>query len=395
MEKYKANMTEKKKKIIIGLTGNIATGKSLVRNRLGELGAYGIDSDELAHRVIKINSPGYLPVLKEFGVEILGPDLEIDRKKLGKIVFSNPVNLKKLELIVHPIIREATEFLINQSKSDVVVVEAIKLLNSPLNDLVDCVWVTTSSRDMQLQRLLETRGMDEEESLIVMGSQTSQDEKVKHATSIIINDGSVHDVFSQVDKYWKEIILEFINHEPLALINPKIKVTDELYAPKVKATIVRATPRHAEDILKFIKSLDKKNKFKKEKDINYFFSDRAYFILHVENNIIGIVGWKIENLITIVDEIWLNMQSFSSIEIVKLFQNIEFNSRELLAEVILIILNPKVLNKLLILEEHGFKIEKLELLQTKSWRTVAKKSVGSNSTIMYKQLSTNNLMSQI
>ena len=80
-------MSEKNKKIIIGLTGNIATGKSVVRKMLQILGAYGIDADSLGHRAIAKGAPGYHAVLNEFGNHILGKDMEIDRKKLGRIVF--------------------------------------------------------------------------------------------------------------------------------------------------------------------------------------------------------------------------------------------------------------------------------------------------------------------
>ena len=85
------------RKYIIGLTGNIATGKSIVRKRLGQAGAFGIDADSLAHHVIKPDASGYLPVLEEFGESILNSNREINRSRLGRIVFNNPDSLRKFQ----------------------------------------------------------------------------------------------------------------------------------------------------------------------------------------------------------------------------------------------------------------------------------------------------------
>ena len=98
-------MSAAKKKFIIGLTGNIATGKSVVRKMLEHLGAYGIDADALSHRAISKGAPGYQPVVDEFGKYILDSEGSIDRGKLAKLVFSDTEALAKLEAIIHPFVR--------------------------------------------------------------------------------------------------------------------------------------------------------------------------------------------------------------------------------------------------------------------------------------------------
>jgi len=102
-------------KFVIGLTGNIATGKSVVRRMLEHLGAYGINADALTHRVLSRGAPGYQPVIELFGKRILNQSGEIDREKLGKLVFNDPNALSDLEAIVHPYITQAIDLLIKRA----------------------------------------------------------------------------------------------------------------------------------------------------------------------------------------------------------------------------------------------------------------------------------------
>ena len=119
-------------KYVIGLTGNIATGKSVVRKMLEHLGAYSIDADALAHRTMAKGAPAYQPIVDIFGNWILGENQEIDRTKLGQVVFSAPEAMQKLEEITHPFVRQAIDLLTKRSKLKVVVIEAIKLLEGEL-----------------------------------------------------------------------------------------------------------------------------------------------------------------------------------------------------------------------------------------------------------------------
>ena len=114
-------------KYVVGLTGNIATGKSVVRKMLEHLGAYGIDADALGHRCISRGAPGYPEVVRLFGQWILDENGEINRQSLAKLVFPNPGLLAKLEEIVHPLVREAVDLLVKRSHGHIVVIEAIKL----------------------------------------------------------------------------------------------------------------------------------------------------------------------------------------------------------------------------------------------------------------------------
>ena len=139
-------------KTLIGLTGNIAVGKSLARQMLQELGAVTIDADQVAHEVILRGSPTFDKIVAAFGEGIIGEDGEIERAALGRIVFAESAKLKMLEGITHPAIRQRTDQLIRNAEATVVVIEAIKLLEGRLKDVVDAVWVVHASPETQLSR---------------------------------------------------------------------------------------------------------------------------------------------------------------------------------------------------------------------------------------------------
>ena len=192
--------------LVIGLTGNIATGKSTILQYFIEKCATIIDADKLGHRVIELGGPAYDAVVQAFGSGILREDGTIDRKKLGRIVFANPLDLGRLEKIVHQMIFELGKQEIAAAESPVIVLEAIKLLEAGLmSTLCDEIWVVTSSFATQLRRLLEVRNMDENEARRIINLQTPQAAKVNQADRIIDNDGTVGELYAQLDAIWKDL----------------------------------------------------------------------------------------------------------------------------------------------------------------------------------------------
>ncbi len=388
-------MSEKNKKIIIGLTGNIATGKSVVRKMLQILGAYGIDADSLGHRAIAKGAPGYHAVLNEFGNHILGKDMEIDRKKLGKIVFSNPSALKILEGIVHPLVRQAANFLIKNSIQDVIVIEAIKLLESPIKEMVDHIWVTTTIEENQLKRLAEKRGIPEKEAQAIMASQSSQDDKVRLASTIIINDGSFEDTWNQVQNSWYELFPEEFEKRKIRDTDENADIHSGQLAEGLDFKIIRATPSYAEDIGKFIAQNNITESNFNHQDVMQTFGERAYMLLISDNNIAGVVGWQVENLVATIDEIWLNSQTAPLNGLGSLIQKIEEASRELQAEAILIIADPGMAEKISKLNDTGFQIYDLEDLKINAWKDAARGSIKKNSVVLFKQLRVDRIMRPI
>jgi dephospho-CoA kinase len=192
-------------KYVIGLTGNIAAGKSEVRRMLQKLGAYGIDADVLAHQSIAKGEPAYAAVLESFGDSILSSDGQIDRPRLGEIVFSDPAALARLEAIIHPEVRKMVDRLVRQANAPVVVIEAIKLLEAGYRQLCDSIWVAAAPEQIQIDRLMERRGMSEAGARQRILAQPAQAEKVAAANVIIYNDESLEKTWRQVSSHWEKI----------------------------------------------------------------------------------------------------------------------------------------------------------------------------------------------
>lgn len=195
-------------KTLIGLTGNIACGKSTVLRRLAKLGAHTIDADQLIHSMLKRGGAAYEPVVAEFGAQILEGDGEIDRRALGMIVFSDPARLRRLEEIEHPIVRDLIDADIKGAAEQVVVVDAIKLIESGWADKCDTVWAVTCKREQQVERLVRTRGYSLEEAETRIDAQSPQADKVARADVVIDNSGTIEDTYRQVDAVWQALQID-------------------------------------------------------------------------------------------------------------------------------------------------------------------------------------------
>ena len=182
---------------IIGLTGNIATGKSTVLRYLQQKGAYVFDADKLAHESMQKGTHTYWAIVDAFGDAILQTDGTIDRPKLGQVVFNDPAKLAQLEALVHPAVFDLARRELAKVETDVVVLEAIKLLEAgQLVTMCDEIWVVISRPEVQIQRLRTTRNMNEAEARRRMAAQSPQEEKVKRADRVIDNSGTEAELYA-------------------------------------------------------------------------------------------------------------------------------------------------------------------------------------------------------
>jgi dephospho-CoA kinase len=191
--------------LLIGLTGNIGTGKSTVAGMLAELGAETIDADKVAHAVMRAGTPAHARIVEAFGSGVVGHDGEIDRARLGALVFADPAALARLEAIVHPATMEVIHRRINVTPADVVVVEAIKLIEVGMADDCDRVWVTTCRPDQQVHRIMGGRGLSRAEAQRRVQAQPPQEEKVARADVVVDTSRALSQTRVQVRAAWERL----------------------------------------------------------------------------------------------------------------------------------------------------------------------------------------------
>lgn len=190
---------------VIGVTGKIACGKSLVLQMLRDLGAETIDADRLYHELISPGTPLWTALRSRFGDGIIGPDGEIDRRALGGIVFNDPVALADLDRITHPTVIAAAAERIRNSKATVIAIDAVKLVQSGMSELCDRVWLVDCDPTLQLSRLIERNGLSETEARRRIAAQPDFDAVRARADLTIDNSGEIEATRRQVEEAWREL----------------------------------------------------------------------------------------------------------------------------------------------------------------------------------------------
>lgn len=185
-------------KKIIGLTGSIASGKSTVSNILKDMGYLVVDCDDINHRLLKKARPGYNAVLEEFGEEILDEHGQIDRKKLGKLVFNDNKLKEKLNQILHPLIKKRVIEEINILNEGLVFIDCPLLFETDFHELCDLTVVVYVNMDTQIRRLMDRDKITFPEALKKIYAQMSLDEKLTLADFVIDNCHSLGDLEWQI-----------------------------------------------------------------------------------------------------------------------------------------------------------------------------------------------------
>jgi len=362
-------------KYVIGLTGNIATGKSVVRKMLEHLGAYGIDADALGHRAIARGAPGYLLVLNTFGRWILAPDEQIDRNKLARIVFTDPEALARLESIIHPLVAQAIDVLVRRSHHKVIVIEAIKLLESGLRAKCDVVWVAHTPEKVQLARLVHKRGQSESAARQRINAQPSQEMKVATADVVIQNDSSFDETWQQVLVAWQK---SFPGEES-AEEAEAVTISGEL-------AVQRAIPSQAGEIAEFINRRSNGKRAMSRDDIMAAFGEKAFLLLRLDGKLVGLASWQVENLVVRTIDIYLEVEIPTKKALRVLTEEIERASRELQCEIALIYLGPELARRQDVWRSLGYQPRTIQSLGVRVWQEAAVESMPAGTTMYFKQL---------
>lgn len=368
-------------KYVIGLTGNIGTGKSVVRRMLEHLGAYGMDADALAHRVIAKGAPGYRPVVETFGRWVLTPDGQIDRGRLGKLVFSDPEALETLEKIVHPLVDQAIDYIVKRAKQPVVVIEAIKLIESSIASQCDSIWVVDAPREAQLARLMKNRKMSEVDARRRIDAQPPQQEKLAAAQVVIKNTGSFQETWRQVVYAWQRFV-------PVGPADGEAaKPVPRPAKPRTAAlTVVRGRPRDSADIAELFNRLSKNNHTWTPDDIMAAFGEKAFLLLESGSELVGVIGWQVENLVARTTDILLDASVPITQALPVLIREMEKASKDLQCEASLVFVAPRLAQMEPLWKELGYERRSPNSLDVQAWQEAARESMPKGTALYFKKL---------
>jgi dephospho-CoA kinase len=397
-------------KYVIGLTGNIAVGKSVVRQMLQHLGAYTVDADGLTHRAMAPGAPAYKPIIDTFGQFILDADKNINRAMLGQIVFSNPEALAKLEAIVHPVIGQAVGTLIARSTQPIAVVEAIKLVEGDLGKAVDEIWVVDAPPEQQYRRLVGPRKMSEAEAKQRILAQGPQADKLAKATVVIKNDGNVEETWKQVQAAYANSLKRAQGaaqpapsapapaapapqpvaaapaasspaSEPARAVTAPLRPPpgfDQLGSSGVRVNVKRGMPSNAEVIANFIGQTSGKEV--NRMDVMMAFGQKSYLLAQdATDQVLAVLGWQVENLITRVDEFYLSSDAPATAVVDGLVVAIEAASKDLQSEVAYIFLpsgtSPDTIQTFV---KNGYEATTVEQIKIPAWREAVQEIISDH-----------------
>lgn len=394
-------MTEK---IVIGLTGNIATGKSIVMRMLQELGATTIDADKLVHVLMRKGGPAYQAIVNEFGNFILDQSGEISRPKLGKIVFNDPGALSKLETLTHPSVLAEIEKRVAAAPTPVIVVEAIKLFESGLANHCTSKWVVMAPPEMQYKRLIERRRMTPDQAKQRILAQGSQREKAVKADVIIDNSGALVKTWGVVKKRYTDLLnARQPKSRPVSPVASPLKTG----APTVESRQRSAPPKPIESeglVLRRAKRDDlgvmtdlvmtgTSGAVKPDvSDMMESLFSRAYLIAVDSGRAVGMIGWQAENLVAGLQDFYMRSDDLWSTVGVDMLKKVQDEVDSLSCEAALVFVLDQAGSKPIeFLESQGYERTESSSL-VPDWREAAQEWQPDHSIMLYKKLREQRIM---
>jgi dephospho-CoA kinase len=357
-------------KYVIGLTGNIGTGKSVTRKMLEHLGAYGIDADALAHRAIAPDAPGYQPVIAALETGCWPRMGRSTGAGSGEWCFRPEASRRKRSC---PLVRQAVDALAACSPAGDRH-RSHQIARGSLRRACDAIWVTTTSPEVQLARLVEKRALSVENAQQRIAAQPPQSQKLAAADVVIRNEGTFEQTWQQVQAAWKKTV-------PVAAREP----VAEAVAPRGILIVERAGPRHAEEIAAFITRLSKGRRTASRDDVMAAFGEKAFLLLRVDGRLVGLVGWQVENLVARTADVLLEPGLVLGDAMRVILGEVERASNELQCEVSLLFLPPQLARHNAVWHALGYEPRPVHSLGTRAWQEAVEESMPMGTVLFFKQ----------
>jgi dephospho-CoA kinase len=378
-------------KTIIGLTGNIAAGKSIVLRMLQELGATTIDADKLAHQLMRKGTPIYQAIVDEFGKFVVGDEGEINRTRLGKVVFNLPEALERLDEITHPAVREEVAKRVQAAKTQVVAIEAIKLFESGLADDCTSKWLVVAKPEAQLKRLMEKRHMSPEHAKQRIRAQQPPEQKISQSDVIIDNSGDLGKTWALVKKQFTGLMkpqkdtAPATKPEPIPAASPAPAGDGEI--------IIRRAKRDDLAVMAELISLGTEGAVKPDvSDMMESLFSRAFIVAETGGKIVGIAAWQTENLVAGLQDFYVLQDDMWATVGEKMLEMVHEEVDSLSCEVSLIF----VLNKAGDAPIKFFSGHDYQQTESKKlgyiWKDAAKEWQPEDSLLLYKKLRDKRIM---
>jgi dephospho-CoA kinase len=319
--------------------------------------------------------------VKQFGEWLLNEQAEVNRARLARVVFSDPAALSQLEQIIHPVVGQAIDFLVRRARASAAVVEAIKLIEAGLARDCDAVWVVTVPESMQEARLIAKRKMSPAEAHQRIAAQTTQSAKLKAAHVVIDNSGTFEDTWTQVQTAFNKIIRQ----APVMAESS----TKPLRAAAAAMTVHvrRGMPSDASAIASFIKYATQGKVALSRADVMAAFGEKAYLLADYGGHLAAIAGWKVENLVARVDELYVAPNAPLGKLAPPIVDAVESASKELQSEAAFVFVPPVLASAAAqALASRGFQPTTLDQLHVSAWLDAARESMPPGTAILFKKL---------
>jgi len=415
-------------KFIIGLTGNIATGKSTIMRFATEQGALTLDADQIVHQILDSDGAIQAEIAAQFGDDVRRSDGRINRAALGSLVFQDPEALYRLEQLIHPAVRTRIEEEIAASQAAVVMIEAIKLLEGPLATVCDQIWVAHCEPLLQIERLMICRGLDMETAVMRVKAQPPQAAKVARADVLLTTDAPIGETRRQFEAAWTRLPLppaqitpaaeptaaaKALQDEKRAIPQPatETKLADlqqQLRPPApggvddpaaeteipstepaetaAEITVRRARPSDIPSILLLIQRATAGQVTMKRADLLYALGERSYLLGQVGGEVQAVVGWNTEDLVARIDQVYFYPLTAVATVGAAVLADILESAEGLICEAIMAFLpreTPEPIRELF--SADGYQLADKEQLP-RAWQTAAEESQPDSSFIMLKVL---------